>query len=108
MCRDISRGLRRGAGKRIVVGIVAADGDTADVHRLTSANVFVGEGGTGVADSERVTTYSIIGEGHIGSCRAVIFLVDAGGGDGQCLGRNISRGCRLGEGVVARIITAEG
>ena len=66
------RGGRGGDVEGVVGGVGAADRDPADRDRLGGGDVFVREGGTGVAAGEDITRDPVVGERHRGGGRAVV------------------------------------
>src|SRR5207302_1635211 len=70
--------------------------------RLAVARLLVGKRRAGIAVGEGVAGDAVVAEGHRGCDRAVIDLIDAGGGDSQRPGGDVGGGGGGGvEGVVA-------
>src|SRR5204862_648 len=65
----------RGAGvEGVIAGISAADADAADGHRLTRADVLVGEGSAGVVVGEHVARDAVVRQRYAGRGHAVVDL----------------------------------
>src|SRR6185436_19073809 len=84
--------------------IGSGDTNARDVHGLAVANVLVEEAGGSVAGREDVGCDAVVRERNGGVSGAVINLVHARGGDGECGLGDIGRCAGVGVGVVvARI-----